>query len=391
MVMATLLCFTVLVLRATLVLGSDGTVGSSRVCSADGACDAPATVAARPDDGGQELFEWIRDHGGFVHPGLRVGPLDPDDASSPFGVFTKVSLRAGEVLIRVPWQLILQPEVEGYNLDERFCSTVEVVEREESLGNASYFAPYMKYLTAHNPVLDVPGMWSHMGKTLLHMVMGSGTRATGVGSLNSPLQRILVYCGFLSRQTQATALRVFTRHTRELMVPLMDMLNHGSGDKHNSVLQLRHGRYFGAKALRDIKAGDEICDSYTHCSECADRSTWFGTSELFFEYGFIESMPQVWHLLWDLHFSLGPTGTNKSEIRASWLKEVQDPVENLAWTQLEVDRLNHVGGMLLKHHGSVPQHEWSAILQYHSALSLALSKTVEALTELTTQLEEQET
>lgn len=382
--MANFLSFAVLVLRVTCALGADGQVEPNNVCPADGDCDTRATSASRPDDGGQELINWIRSLGGFVNPGLRVGPLDPDDASSPFGVFTNVSLLKGTVLLRVPWQVIVKPDVGNNDANERFCSTVEVVERELSLGNQSVFAPYMRYVLAHNPVLEVPCLWSPVGRTLLQMVIGSGTRATDVGSVSAPLQMILAYCGFLSPQEQATALRVYTRHTRELLIPLLDMMNHGNGHKHNIKMNLRHGKAMRVLASRDIEAGEEICDSYNDCTECGDRYEWYGTSEIFFDFGFLEPMPQVWHFLWDLHIKLDGTASNHSEIHASSVGEVTLKDENLAWTEREVDRLNHVGPMLLKFHGSVPQHEWSAILQYHSALSLALSKTVEVLAETTT-------
>ena len=45
---------------------------------------------------------------------------------------------------------------------------------------------------------------------------------------------------------------------------------------------------------KPIHAGEELFLSYNQCAICQEYYDWFGTPEMFLQFGFVESFPQRW-------------------------------------------------------------------------------------------------
>lgn len=56
------------------------------------------------------------------------------------------------------------------------------------------------------------------------------------------------------------------------------MYNHRNGDFFNTVTNTVHGKHLTVEARRNIKAGEQIHNSYNKCKECMGRRVGYGTA-----------------------------------------------------------------------------------------------------------------
>ena len=71
---------------------------------------------------------------------------------------------------------------------------------------------------------------------------------------------------------------------------------------------------------KPISAGEELYNSYNFCAVCQQYYDWFGTPEMFREFGFVESYPQRWlfdfaRVKFDLDWKDGDERTGKTSPR----------------------------------------------------------------------------
>ena len=68
---------------------------------------------------------------------------------------------------------------------------------------------------------------------------------------------------------------------------------------------------------KPILAGEELYNSYNHCTICQQYYDWFGTPEMFLHFGFVEGYPQRWlfdfaRVKFDLDWKDGDEGTGET-------------------------------------------------------------------------------
>merc|ERR1712176_813597 len=89
-----------------------------------------------------------------------------------------------------------------------------------------------------------------------------------------------------------------SRSWTDKMVPVLDMYNHRNGESLNVESTSASVGDVTAFAMRDIKAGEQLQNTY---SECQDHECNFGeitysydTTKIFRDYGFLEFYPRRW-------------------------------------------------------------------------------------------------
>jgi len=70
---------------------------------------------------------------------------------------------------------------------------------------------------------------------------------------------------------------------------------------------------------KPLSAGEELFNSYNHCTICHHYYDWFGTPEMFLHFGFVEGYPQRWlfdfaRVKFDLDWKDGDEGTGKASL-----------------------------------------------------------------------------
>jgi hypothetical protein len=118
----------------------------------------------------QKVLDWIDNaDGGYFNPKQTLQELENSTQSS-VGIFANEDIEEGELLLQVPWELIIQsndPTEEG----QMCCGTVQAVLDEMKLANESKYYPYSVYLQ-HQGVDELPSAWSEKGKELFYEIVG---------------------------------------------------------------------------------------------------------------------------------------------------------------------------------------------------------------------------
>ena len=119
------------------------------------------------------LLDWLRDNGAYVNDKLVVRRVDPNDLTSPRGVFAADDMETGETVCVIPWGLMIKPS-EGISEDilkEDDCLTLYATydairggvdgdgngDRDGDDGEA--ITPYARYLL-EQPIDYLPSFWS---------------------------------------------------------------------------------------------------------------------------------------------------------------------------------------------------------------------------------------
>eukprot|EP00591_Stephanopyxis_turris_P013159 CAMPEP_0195534912 /NCGR_PEP_ID=MMETSP0794_2-20130614/43287_1 /TAXON_ID=515487 /ORGANISM="Stephanopyxis turris, Strain CCMP 815" /LENGTH=397 /DNA_ID=CAMNT_0040667905 /DNA_START=147 /DNA_END=1337 /DNA_ORIENTATION=+ len=364
--------FLIIALFATAILASEANDSPEEL-----ACAAENQSEVDEEQMYTNLIEFVRSGDGFVNPSLVVRPVEPN--ASFRGVFTTDSVREGDVLCSLPWHLILKAEdVDEIREEElTICRTIRSVIREMKLGEDSEFAPYVRYLLS-TPKVQLPSLWSADGRDLLMNIIG----AENEHYIMNPLNRWLEDCegGDDPLELQA-AMLTLSRETWDLMIPFYDMHNHHNGHKLNTIIEIREGEKIEIRAARDIEKDEQVYESYNFCSECGGRSTGYGTTELLFDYGFVENYPQRWIIIDDVvEFDLDYTENGShDELEVRWLTKHVPSKSDILKLNEEIEQLEALqSSSFSSFDNKVPHHEWEVTKQYLSALLVALKHAVEA-------------
>lgn len=116
------------------------------------------------------VVEWVRENGGYWNPKQEFRRLVPGDASTPFGVFARETIKKDELVASVPWKCIMTAGTDTWET-YMHCNTTRFIIEEMRKGNDSFYAPYTAYLMSAPPV-NIPSMWSQPAKDLLREVIG---------------------------------------------------------------------------------------------------------------------------------------------------------------------------------------------------------------------------
>ncbi|KAL3806634.1 hypothetical protein ACHAXA_011741, partial [Cyclostephanos tholiformis] len=397
----------VVLLASLLILSS---LASSSVVNADEAtCADSGTTAAVDDDEDDDpitarLLDWLRENGAYINEKLIVRRVDPNDVTSPRGVFATDDIDVGETVCAIPWNLMIKPS-EGVNPNistEDDCLTLDATYDAIRGGDRGEITPYARYLLAQ-PRDYLPSFWSEAARDLLGQMLRS-TRANhltksdqlpprGVDDLIA--RDVMDWCDIPSERMSDPLFRqavmlVKARADYHYMVPFYDMMNHHNG-RHNTAHKYNpyggHGdgvikeNGYEMITTRKIKKSEEVYNSYNRCIICDTYVDHVGTPEIFYNWGFVEDMPQRWlfdfaRVKFDLNWRNDDDGEPTGDLVATFL--VPPSERGIALLQEELDRLSSfetIRDADPKDRG-IPASEWTSLWQYYDALSNALRVAV---------------
>ena len=170
-----------------------------------------STVAAN-----DPLIEWLRSNGGVFSDKVQFRHLDPNDASTPVGLFANDALKKGETIMVIPNKcLFTTPPPQG------FCETARALAHHAREGEKSFFKDYVNYVFDGNKHKILPYRWSDDAKKILHEIAGKElyNPIGELGSFNS-------VCGDGGDLEEDAWELVISRSWREVMIPVYDMVNH---------------------------------------------------------------------------------------------------------------------------------------------------------------------
>jgi len=365
-------------------------LGSLHLLTIAAAAAASETVANDTQDVLiADMINWLRGNGSFINDKLQIRRIDPDDPTSPRGIFALESLEEGETVCNIPWELMITP---SENLDsylelpesERLdCGTINAVIKEISKSESD-MTPYGKYLLSQPRAYTV-GFWSEEGQKLFwEMTADEKLPPIWIEDL---LEEWEEYCdgdGENDDHVHAVML-VKTRADYQYLVPFYDMMNHNNGKTN---VAHKYDPYKGDPidktgyemvTSKPILAGEELFNSYNHCSICQHYYDWFGTPEMFLHFGFVEGYPQRWlfdfaRVKFDLDWKDGDEGTG--EVVVNFL--VPPSKKGMDLLKKEHDRLDKFGQKREQSNEEVPENELKSLWEYYDALNNALRYALES-------------
>ena len=350
-------------------------------------CSAAAAVLT-DEQHAESLIAWLRAENGSYSDKLEMRREKQGDPSSRFGMYAKGDFKRGEVMIRIPTNILLKSNEEEDN-EAMGCSTVRFLANELRLKDKSKYAPYINYLLDTQPPGQLPSAWSGPGKDLLLKVLGydedDDTQLYPPADPVSWLEEDWhADCdGSDDPIDEYAALLVVQRSWDEVLIPVFDMMSHRNGRWLNTdSTEVHQDKPILVTALRNIKAGEEIYTSYNMCRDCENRFTTYGTPEILRDYGFVEQLPQTWIFNnLDLSFRIDEiydkdkNGTGEHKV-TEWITDEPDE-DDINWLK---DRLKDIAVIkkvdLAKRRKNVPEHEWNIINEFNSALEFAINTAI---------------
>jgi hypothetical protein len=169
----------------------------------------------------------------------------------------------------------------------------------------------------------------------------------------------------------------------ELLIPIYDLINHRNGDWFNTDPSFVQGEYYQLVAVRPIKAGEQLQNSYNQCPWCGIYSapyradSFVVTPHIFETYGFVELYPQRWifpqaRLLFDIDEANGDGEETGIEINFV----VPPSEQGFKFLKKEERRLKAFA-FKNEYNRSPPEHELKAIWEYHNAALTAVSSAIQ--------------
>lgn len=230
-----------------------------------------------------ELSKWLEEQDGYeFNSKQEIRPIKSIIPSPTAGIFATEDIQEGEILARVPWNLIIGPDdddelSEAFNDEEEFeppsysCSTFHRLYSEQQKKSSSNASPYIRYLFSTKATL--PFSFSENGKQLLFDILENSQDEDDIPlleTLDPPFLLESTQCGEEASTTdgQLAAELIVQFSFQSMMIPMYDLYAHRNGKWLNTETETVPGEYFKVKALRDIKAGEQIYSSYNDCKEC---------------------------------------------------------------------------------------------------------------------------
>jgi len=352
---------------------------------------ATTTAVANADRLSDGIVEWVRSKGGYFSEKIAIRGMDPNDPSSPLGVFANGDLEKGEIIVEIPHSCyITLPEEERKSMsyNEQLCNLSHLLLEEMKLGSESEFAPYTEYIMTQQRG-QLPATWSKAGKDALRAVAFQGsdivdwiTDRFGENGEN--------HCVSDKDEEHAMALSV-QRGYDSALIPIWDMFNHWNGNINTENDSIWDGNKLVIRTAWQIEEGEELYASYDSCLDCQDLDYSWGTQEILRDFGFVEFHPHrwifegksMWFEVWrrdqfdeDEEYE----GISIGEYLISWETEYHKfpGDEGITLLKEEVQRLERVAQEELKEQGSIPDHEWNNIKQFHEAVLLGTKLAIES-------------
>lgn len=143
-------------------------------CAAEDIYEASSVV-----DG---MIKWVQSEGGTVNNKVEIRRIDPNDSSSPFGIFAKERIKESETIMIIPPKCyIMIDNAEDMDVDigwqdayhNNLCKLSHRLMDEMRLGEESNYAPYIAYLKTQKAG-QLPANWSQSGKRILRELYPEG-------------------------------------------------------------------------------------------------------------------------------------------------------------------------------------------------------------------------
>ena len=297
----------------------------------------------QPEEYQQRLVDWIRtapSGNGYFHPAVQWKRLGSDgNNSGSYAMHALTDIKKGTPLLIVPREYVIDSfqsysecttvarMIHEYENNSSSNSNSNKARESNQKKNESLFAPYLSYLFDSNNEGGtsnglLPSSWSVQGQQILEDLLDiGGDNENEIGRGLEPRRyehsSVFEVCGpnFRSdehgkplqdkrRRQRAEDAYLFyiSRSWQDKMVPVLDMFNHRNGKWLNVESTSAHDIHndITAFALRDIKAGEQLQNTY---SECMDKDCEYGelryvylTQSIFKDYGFVELYPRRWRL-----------------------------------------------------------------------------------------------
>jgi SET domain len=315
-----------------------------------------------------DVIRWAKSRGAYFNPKIESRPIVGDLS----GIFAKETLQKGEVVSKIPWDIIVKPSPV---LGRGFCAAVETaleVLRKDPFDQT----PYEKYLAAR-PVDFHPLFWSDEGVRLLNELIGELPPYDDEISAKRFLEDFnCEHLDWKDDNVRKALVIVMTRsegHNLDLLIPFNDLINHRNGNGYNADPRQMDGEYALIVARRDVEAGEEISNSYNQCQWCEafsnapDFKKIFLTPHIFEHYGFVEAYPQRWivpkrRLLFDV---VEKDGT----LYASFA--IPPSPIGVEYLRTEIERLEDFANRMTSNKPDIPDVEVNGLLDYQKAILAA--------------------
>ena len=257
-----------------------------------------ASEEATPLDFG--LVDWVKSQkGGFFHSNQEIRPIGDE---GKLGIFATQDIAEGEVLLTVPWSIILDSTLEGEEVSETAtndlsCATVaklleelETLQGDESSSDSKKYGPFIKYLLSQKNVEAIPSAWSDEGQGLLYELIGGELSETPPMFVVHMLEiewydRCEDMADVENTFSEEIAAMVIKKAYLDSLVPLYDMYQHRNGGWYNIKTIVERGTQLQVVARRKIDAGEQLYNSLDMCDECDKEAKYsgFGTPGMFCE------------------------------------------------------------------------------------------------------------
>jgi hypothetical protein len=220
------------------------------------------------------IFEWVEDNGGYVNPSIQI-TVGPDPNWNTRGVFATSSILNDDTIFLLPSNLLL------CRLD--FCDLVSALSYELSLGNSSFWWPYISLLMDQE--LDLPYIWSKEERGLLSGLYPRDLEESAAHEMCHMLD--------MNNETNIQAFQLVISRAGDgglggedytCMIPLYDSINHAQESYQNSAFKGHFENYLEVFAVGSISENKQLLDSFT------DSSYYF----LFQNFGFLSQYPRLW-------------------------------------------------------------------------------------------------
>jgi hypothetical protein len=299
-----------------------------------------------------------------------------------------------------------------------FYFPVQNLARELQKGNASNYAPYINYLL-HESNHSIPSSYSQQGKALLLEILDYNptTQRTAIPPKESTSwidPEWIQYCHLSKDERQQgkttdidvdvgvkAATLVLQRSDDAILIPAYDNYNHRNQGKYVNWLSTKTtevpNKYYELSTTRLVKQGEEIFSTYNLCEDCGGRKKFYGTPELFRDYGFVERYPQRWHVQTDRKYQFdvdqNPTTGQLEIVRWSKLPKDSDYRMDRLWIffRKQIRRLRRLRNVVYAsedgtpaspesyHRPEIPREEWNSIWEFVNSNILAYTVALEYL------------
>lgn len=346
------------------------------------------------------VVDWVVSKGGYFSEKIVIRGMDPQDPSSPLGVFAVADINPKETLFEIPHSCYIAlwddaVEVDDHDPEEaehyweNICLLSRKLANEINLGQNSSYAPFIDYVRAQKHG-QLPATWSKAGKDALRSLLPSGSDVVDWIEKYFKGTCIDENDEFQEHIVATTVQRCYDT----ALIPVWDMVNHWNGRNNTENGSVFAGDKLQVRASTLIRKGEEVYTSYDECADCGEQMYYWGTPEILRDFGFVESPAQKW-VFYDegIWFMLAPSdySNDSSELEVIWdTEEVPESYDSddlpdgipdtdgINFMRGELKRLNDVAKFELEEQGSIPKYEWDTIMQYYTAATLALSKAIDA-------------